>query len=387
MSEFRMPSLGAAMEAGTLIEWLRQPGQAVARGDIIAVVDTEKGAIEIEVFEDGVVETLLVQPGTKVPVGTPLAVIRAAGAAAPAHAPAPAMPAPAAAPAPAPLAPPLEAPPAAPADRRRASPAARVLARSLGVDLAGVTGTGPGGAVTRDDVERAAAAKGPAPPADRAAAMRRAIAAAMTQSKREIPHYYLATSVDMTPALAWLTADNAARPVTERMLPVVLLIKAVGLALTEVPELNGHWIDSAFRPGTGIHVGMAISLRGGGLVAPAIHDVDRRPLPAIMTDLRDLVARARAGGLKSSELADPTITLTNLGDLGVELALGIIHPPQVALVSAGRPVERPWAVDGAVAVRSIVTLGLSVDHRVVDGHRAGLFLAAVERRLQQPAAL
>jgi pyruvate dehydrogenase E2 component (dihydrolipoamide acetyltransferase) len=218
-------------------------------------------------------------------------------------------------------------------------------------------------------------------------AMRKAIAAAMTQSKREIPHYYLAASVDMTPALAWLTAGNATRAVTDRILPVVLLIKAVGLALTEVPELNGHWIDGAFRPGAGIHVGMAIALRGGGLVAPAIHDVDRRPLPAIMTDLGDLVGRARAGGLKSSELADPTVTLTNLGDLGVELALGIIHPPQVALVSAGRIVERPWVVDGALAVRSVVTLGLSVDHRVVDGHRAGLFLAAVDRRLQKPAAL
>jgi pyruvate dehydrogenase E2 component (dihydrolipoamide acetyltransferase) len=252
------------------------------------------------------------------------------------------------------------------------------------VDLATVTGTGPEGAVTRQDVEHAASATAPA---DRLAPMRKAIAAAMSLSKREIPHYYLAASVDMTPAIAWLTADNATRAVTDRVLPVVLLIKAVGLALTEVPELNGHWIDGAFRPGGGIHVGIAISLRGGGLVAPAIHDVDRRPLPAIMTDLGDLVRRARAGGLKSSELADPTITLTNLGDLGVELALGIIHPPQVALVSTGRIVERPWVVDGAVGVRSVVTLGLSVDHRVVDGHRAGLFLSAVGRRLQKPAAL
>ncbi len=398
MSEFRMPSLGAAMEAGTLARWLRKEGDAVARGDIIAIVDTEKGAIEVEVFEDGIVESLLVEPGTEVPVGTPLAMIgtgppseaaapavaveekvAAAGAAVPEVAPTPAAGAVAKAPA--------ARGPAA----RRISPAARTLAQAIGLDPSAVEGTGPGGAVTRDDIERAAAAggepAGAAAPADRAPAMRHAIAAAMAQSKREIPHYYLSTTIDMTAPLAWLEAENARRAVTGRLLPAALLLKAVALALRQVPELNGHWIDGAFRPGSGIHVGTAISLRGGGLVAPALHDVDRQDLSALMAGLQDLVRRARSGALRSSELSDPTITVTNLGDLGIDMALGIIHPPQVALVSFGKVLERPWVVDGAVVARPIVTAGLSVDHRAVDGHRAGTFLSLVGRLLQKPEEL
>jgi len=370
-----MPMLGADMDAGTLVQWLKHPGDALKRGDIIAVVDTQKGAIEIEVFEDGVLDQIVVQTGTKVPVGTVLARIRGA-----AERPM----------TPAPSAPMRVASPAA-AARQRVTPMARKRAAELGVDLSRLTGTGGDGVVTHEDVERAAAAAGPAaspvPPADRSAAMRAAIGAAMARSKRDIPHYYLSSTIDMSRAQAWLLTENGKRPVTERLLPAVMLIKAVALALREVPELNGTWVDGAFRNGAGIHVGCAISLRGGGLVAPALHDADRSTLPALMHAFQDLVARARAAQLRSSELADPTITVTSLGEQGVDTAFGIIYPPQVAIVGFGRIAVRPWVVDNRVEARPVVTATLSADHRASDGHRGSLFLAAVDRWLQTPEKL
>ena len=392
MSEFRMPSLGADMEAGTLVEWLRKPGEAVKRGDIIAVVETEKGAIEIEIFQDGVIDRLLIDPGIKVPVGTPLALLRGAGeAAAPTIAPPPL--APARPPLPQAAPPPMAASvavPAGAAGRLRVSPAAATRAAALGLDVRSLSGTGPGGAITLADVEAAAAAKA-APKAEPArtgaAAMRHAIATAMARSKREIPHYYLGASIDMGQALEWLETANRARPVTQRLLYGALLLKAVAQALREVPDLNGVWIDGAYRAGEGIHVGWAISLRSGGLIAPAIHDVDKKSLDELMTGLRDLVKRARGGGLRSSELSDPTITITNLGEQGVESVYGVIFPPQVALVGFGKIVRRPCCVGDQIVARPVIQASLSADHRVSDGHRGGLFLAAVDRLLQQPASL
>jgi len=390
-----MPSLGADMEAGTLVEWLKHPGDAIKRGDIIAVVDTQKGAIEIEVFENGILDQTVVTPGEKVPVGTVLALIRGTGPEPHGRPPGP----------PIPSAPPVvptaaaEPPPPAPAavgeqsGRVRVSPLARKLAADLGVDVTHVKGTGALGAITREDVERVAAARkahAPQPdtaPPDRATAMRAAIAAAMARSKREIPHYYLAKTIDMKVALAWLRAQNEQRPITDRLLPAVLLIKAVALALREVPELNGHWIDGGFRKGAGIHVGCAISLRGGGLVAPALHDADQTDPLALMRQLQDLVARARAGSLKSSEFADPTITVTNLGEQGVDATFGIIYPPQVALVGFGRIAERPWIGSEKIETRPLMTATLSGDHRASDGHRGGVFLTAVDRLLQTPEKL
>jgi pyruvate dehydrogenase E2 component (dihydrolipoamide acetyltransferase) len=217
--------------------------------------------------------------------------------------------------------------------------------------------------------------------------MRAAIAAAMSRSKREIPHLYLATTIDMSRLLTWLAAENAKRGVETRLLPIALLLKAVARAAVEVPDVNGFWIDSAFKPGTGIHVGCAVALRDGGLVAPALHNVDRKDLDTVMRELRGLISRARAGALRSSELSDSTITVTNLGDLGVETAFGIIYPPQVALVGLGRVVERPWVFDGRVEPRPVLTASISADHRAIDGRRAGLFLGALERWVQKPEAL
>lgn len=377
-----MPSLGAEMEKGTLVEWRVKPGDAVTRGQIVAVVETDKGTIEVEIFEDGVVDSLLVEPGTKVPVGTALAVVRGRGepAAAVAAASAPAL---SAAKAP---------PPAVPeAGRTRASPLARKRADALGLDLGRVKGTGTAGTITVADVEAAATGAGTGAEkgaeADRQAAMRRAIGAAMSRSKREIPHYYLATDIELSRMLAWLATHNAGVPVARRMLPAAPLLKAVALALMEVPELNGFFTDGAFRPSEVVHLGVAISLHQGGLVAPAIHDAGRRTVAELMDALRDLIARVRAGTIRSSELADPTVTVSSLGDQGVREVLGVIFPPQVALVGLGRIGERPWVVEGAVQARPVITATLSADHRVSDGHRGGRFLAVLDRLLQEPEKL
>jgi len=217
--------------------------------------------------------------------------------------------------------------------------------------------------------------------------MRKAIAAAMGRSKREIQHYYLSHTVDLGAALAWLEAFNAAQPVPNRLLPAVLLLKAAALALREVPQLNGTYVDGGFRPGPGIHAGWAISLRGGGLVAPAILDADSRSLPELMSVMRDLVQRARTGGLRSSELSDPTITVTSLGEESVETVFPVIYPPQVALIGYGSVGTRPWVVDGRVEPRPLVTVSLAADHRASDGHIGALLLIAIERLLQEPEKL
>lgn len=407
MIEFRMPSLGADMEAGTLIEWLVQPGAQVKRGDIVAVVETQKGAIEIEIFNNGTVAELAVPVGQRVPVGTVLARLDGAGAAAPqppvaAREPTaerPPSPGPGPGPGhqltpqplPSPPPVPVAGPPAMAAARKRVSPAARRLAAERDVDIQALTGSGPDGAITLADVEAAVPAASAAPPKRRAgfvpAAMRQAIAAAMSRSKREIPHYYLTQTVDLAAALARLGRLNAERTPPDRLLPAALLLRAVARAVAKLPELNGFWEEGRFRPADGVHIGWAIALRGGGLVAPAIRNTDRRSLDEIMAAMRDLVLRARSSGLRSSELTDPTITVTSLGERGAETVLPIIYPPQVAMLGIGRIVTRPWVVDGAIVARPIVTLTLAGDHRASDGHRGGLLLAEIDRLLQEAEAL
>jgi pyruvate dehydrogenase E2 component (dihydrolipoamide acetyltransferase) len=279
----------------------------------------------------------------------------------------------------------------------RASPLARKIAAELGVDLTAVKGSGPGGVIERADVEQAAVAKKTEPPAAAAApaeaqekfqaGMRRAIAAAMARSNRDIPHYYLQTRIDMTRALRWLGTENAKRSIKDRLLPAVLTLKAVALALKDVPELNGFWIKDQHQPSDAIHVGFAISLRKGGLVTPAIHETDRKTLDQLMLAMRDVIERARSGRLRASEMSDPTITVTNLGDLGVESVFGVIYPPQVALVGFGRITEQPWADNGMLGVRPVLIASLAGDHRATDGHRGAQFLDALNRHFQSPEKL
>ena len=390
MAEFCMPSLGADMEAGTLVEWKVATGDRVSRGDIIAVVETDKSAVEIESFETGAIGELRVQPGEKVTVGTVLATIDSAdvGEAQP---PPVAVDAPVAADAPVAVDAPVvvDAPVAktsrssAGRPRVRISPAARKLARELGVATAGIAGTGLRGAVSMDDIRRAAEVGAQTAHRDR----RRAISAAMTRANRDIPQYYLSTVIDVSSTLAWLEAHNANESPEDRILLGALLIKAVALAVRKVPELNGHNVDGVFRPSERINVGMAVSLRGGDVIAPAISDADQCSLRELMRRLRDMVARARSGRVRGSELTDATITITSLGDGGCDEVLGIINPPQVAMVGFGTTAQRPWVVEGVIVPRQVVTATLSADHRVSDGLRGARFLSKLAEKLQEPEEL
>lgn len=416
MNDFLMPSLGADMDRGKLVEWLVKPGDQVHRGQVVALVETDKGIVEVEIWSDGIVEDLIVPAGPDdIAVGAVLA--RLGPATGRPAAPPAAMPeTPVAAPPPIgattpspepatghvahepgtdPGGAPTRAdvgPTEAVESRPAVSPRARRLAAELGVDMASVTPSRPDGLVAEADVR---AAFRPASPEredepvedQRAAAMRAAIAQLMARSNREIPHYYLGAHVDLSRALAWLDEYNTGRPMAERLLPAALFLKAAALAARRVPEVNGFWPDDHFVPSEAVHLGVAVSLRRGGLVAPAIHDADRLRLDELMAALRDLVQRARTGRLRSSEMSDPSITVTNLGDRGVETAYGVIYAPQVALVGFGRVVEQPWAENGLLGVRPVVHVTLSADHRASDGHRGGLYLAAIERLLQEPERL
>lgn len=374
--DFLLPSLGADMDRARLNCWLVEPGDTVEKGQIIAEVETEKAVLEVECWHDGVIEELVIEPGPEwLEVGTVMARIRPAGDA----------PTAAEFPEAAPVAPSPQPNQTQPErrDRVKASPRARARAADLGVDLAAVSGTGASGMVTADDVQAAAEQR----PEDRVSAMRRAIARSMARSKREIPHYYLGAHIDLHMALRWLENHNAERSIGAQILPAALLLRATALALRENPDLNGHWMDDSFHPSQSIHLGVAISLREGGLVAPALHDADLLDLDAVMDRLRDMVSRARAWRLRSSEMSDPTVTVTNLGDRGVETAFPVIIPPQVAIVGFGKVTDMPVALNGAMTVHPVVHATLAADHRVTDGHRGGLFLSALDRLLQEPEAL
>ncbi|MEE1744316.1 MULTISPECIES: 2-oxo acid dehydrogenase subunit E2 [unclassified Streptomyces] len=510
MTEFTMPSLGADMDEGVLREWLVGPGDRVRKGDVVAVVETDKAAIEVECFGSGTVGRLLVPPGTRVAVGTPLAVIEDGGSPGKQGAPADAQTVaeapwrdtarpptrtgaaqepvahherprprrkagrePKAVQGPArtrsrtksagqpasttdsPTRPPPKTSPetesalgAGPlvrhlaemrgvdltrlhgtgtggrisradvehvprplAPRVRATPYARRLARDLGIDLTALRGTGDGGAVRAADVKSAAHAHaGPDPggpavgrqgserhphatvPADSGAeqrtdTMRRAIADLMGRSKREIPHYYLSTTTDLAAAEDWLRRINRGSAPADRLVPAALLLKAAAVAAHEVPSLNGYWQNNGFVPGPAVNLGIAVSLRQGGLLAPVIHGADTLPVDTLMATLKDLVQRARRGRLRGSEMSGATLTVTNLGDLGVQTVFGVIHPPQVALVGFGTVVERPWATNGMLGVRPVVTATLAADHRATDAAVGARYLTAVDRLLQKPEEL
>ena len=435
-----MPSLGADMSAGTLVKWLVSKGDAIKQGDIIAEVETDKGTIEVEAFHTGTVKELLTEEGTKVPVGTPLAVIDESEAPATetetesetvsetktetAAVTAQVEPETATSVSAASATAHLEAPPAAPSARRKAhelgvslrrvsgtgehgritrtdiervaasrrdrvrvSPFAVRRAAELGVSISGIEGTGPGGAIQAADVERAADQERQSAPQTKAEAMQRAIAAAMTRANDEIPHYYVSQTIDMGKALEYVGTHNATQSLEERLVPGVLLMRAVSRALERHGELNAVWRGGEPQTSDGIHVGVAITIRGGGLVAPALRHTNDGSLGELMKRLSDLVERARAGSIRSSELTSATITVTSLGERGVESVLPIIFPPQVAIVGFGAIAERPWVVDGTVVVRPVVHATLGADHRVSNGHGGARFLARVDRLLQTPEKL
>jgi pyruvate dehydrogenase E2 component (dihydrolipoamide acetyltransferase) len=442
MMEFIMPSLGADMEDGTLAEWRKQPGDTVKRGDIIADVETQKGLIEIEVFDEGVIDQLLLEEGEKVPVGTVMALIRLKGETETTTAPAAATVA--TPPTADTVAPPVAAPMATSAaperhpiqekpmhakahqngghHRIKVSPLARVIAQKNHLDLHEIHGSGPGGAIIRKDVEEVLAHTGvvkapidapthaapaeveapakqpmpskadvpkPAPalkPAAAGDAIRMAIASAMSKSKREIPHYYLEKRIDMTNAVSWLQETNKKRSLKERIMMPALLIKAVASALDDVPQLNAVW-DDGLQIKDEINVGFVVALRSGGIVVPAIHSADSKSVDEIMVALNDLIPRAKALKLRSSELSDSTITLTSLGEGAADKVFGIIYPPQVAIVGFGGLSDQPFARNGMLGIAPVIEATLAGDHRASDGLTGSRFLTSLNNHLQNPGLL
>lgn len=410
--DFPLPSLGADMESAILTEWLKKPGDAIHRGEAIAVVETAKGLIDVECYHDGALAQIVVTPGTKVPVGTVLARIDCASdEGAPVSAtmvPSSAVPSGTAT---------VEAPPATigaiatavpvaptaagaqatptPATgthRRPISPAARRRAHELSVDLAALQQTGATGVVHVEEVERFAAqgvrsAAQPPAATDARASMRAAIGAAMARSKREIPHYYLHQALDFAPAREWLLSYNSKVAVAERLIEGVLLIKAVARAAAVVEGFNGYFREQRFEPSHAVHVGTAVALRGGGLVAPALLDADRKDLATLMREFSELVTRVRTGHMRSGEFTAPTITVTSLGNEGADCLYPVINPPQVAILGSGAVTERPWVVNGQLAVRPVLELTLAGDHRVTDGRVGSRFLRTVANFLATPEKL
>lgn len=386
--EFKMPSLGADMEDGTLVEWRKKTGDRVKRGDIIADVETQKGLIEIEIFEEGTIAQLLLKEGEKVKVGTTIALIdngieqstsnlapKAEQAKPPASKSAPALP-------------PIEL---AENSRIKISPLARRMAEEAGIDPTKLQGTGEGGAITKEGVEMAITARASQPrsaisPAEPGQGVRLAIAAAMAKSNREIPHYYLETRIDMRNAVNWLADTNEKRSPKDRLLPVVLFIKATALALRQCPELNAEW-NNGLMLKKDIHIGFVVSLRQGGIMVPAIHHADQKTLNELMAALNDLIPRARSLKLRSSELSDSTFTLTSIGEGGAETIFGVIYPPQTGLAGFGKMVEQPFAENGMLDVRPVVSITLAADHRASDGLSGSRFLGLLNRYLQKPGAL
>ncbi len=386
--DYRLPSLGADMDEGRVLEWRVSVGDTVHRGDIMAIVETEKSDIDIEIWHDGVVDAFLVDIGETVDVGTPIVRLRVVGDAPP--------PTPTAAP-PTSVTTGGGEPPTtgtAPStavgapergDRVPASPLARRIAAERGIDLAQVAGTGPGGAVVRADLDRADLDRADIAPTRRRtrSSMRSANAERMSRANREIPHYHLARDVDLGRLTAWLEQRNATRPIAERLLPVACHVRAVALAAARHRELNGFWVDDRFEPADEVNVAMVISLRRGGLVAPHIAAADQRTLEEIMAAITELVGAARTGTLRSSWMTGSTVTLTNLGDTGADLVHGVISPPEVALVGIGRTRPRPWVVGDLVSVRPVATITLAADHRATDGAIGSRFLATVADELEQ----
>jgi pyruvate dehydrogenase E2 component (dihydrolipoamide acetyltransferase) len=412
MGEFIMPSLGSQMIEARLIQWYVKPGDTVTKGDIIGEIHTEKGLIDIEALENGIISELRIKEGETVPVGAVMAVIEN-DAAKKADEPAEISvdkkmkengksekPEPG-----------LEK------QRRpkmKASPLARRIAEDLQVDLNTITGSGPGGTIHKKDVEAAAASKPKEKPgivpetlekAPTAAterketfsekeivppetdSMRKAIAAAMSLANREIPHYYLESDIDMKKALEWLEDTNKKRPLKERFLPPVLLIKATANALVQVPQLNGFWIEDTLQIKDSIHIGFTISLRRGGLMIPAILDADTKSLDEIREEFVDMISRAREGKLRTGEIGKATVTITSLGERGAGKVYGVIYPPQVALIGFGNILHHPRAVDGAIGIRPVLSAVLAADHRATDGHTGSRFLEILDEQLQNPESI
>ena len=421
-----MEALSPTMEEGQVVKWLKGEGDAVARGDILAEIETDKATMELVARGEGVIRKVLVGEGVAAPVGDVIAIIAAegeniaalvaglggggpaaadgAGAAEPAAASTPAVPE-----TPTPVAAPITAPTPSPTastpTRIKASPVARRLARDAGIDLATVQGSGPGGRVIKRDVEAAAraaatAAAVPTPPVTPWPAppdtefedipltqMRKTVARRLTESLGPVPHFFLTIDVDMTRALAarkrvneLLAARGAKASIND------LVIKAAAVALTHHPECNAWWQGDAIRRFNRVHIGVAVAVPDG-LITPVVRDAQAKGLAQISSEVRELAGRAREKKLQPREYTGSTFSMSNLGMFGIEEFTAVINPPEAGILAVGAVEERPVAVDGKVVVQPRMRVTMSCDHRVIDGAQGARFLATLKSFLEEPAAI
>ena len=407
--EITMPALSPTMEEGTLAKWLVKEGDTVAAGDIIAEIETDKATMEVEATDDGVVAKLLVPDDTEgVPVGTAIALLLEDGEDAAVVAPPAPKPAPkpkaekkeAAEPIPetVPEAPPVTEPKAAEpgarelGDRIAASPMARRLARERGIDLAAVTGSGPGGRIVKHDIETREGAPAPteAPVAAeyeevRLSQMRKTIARRLAEAKREIPHFYLTVDIDIG-ALLELRKQLNDRAEDFKLSINDFIIRAMALATVKVPDANVQFAGDKLRRFAHADVAVAVAVKGG-LVTPVIRSAEVKSLRQISAEMAALAEKARAGKLVPGDYEGGTISLSNLGMFGIKQFDAVINPPQAVILAIGAGTQRAVVRDGALAVATVMSATLSCDHRAVDGAAGAQYLTAVKALLEDPLRL
>jgi len=399
-----MPALSPTMTEGTLAKWLKAEGDAVKAGDVIAEIETDKATMEVEAVDEGVLGRILVSAGTEgVKVNAVIAVLVEPGEAAPTGA--------------APVVAKAVAAPAAFApsgERSIASPLARRMAAQAGLDLAGITGTGPQGRIVKADIEAAmnrpapvtAAAPAPAPAAARPApapvavigattavpngSMRKVIARRLSESKATIPHFYVAMDIELD-ALLKLRAELNAQspkdgPASFKLSVNDLIIKACGVALRRHPGVNASWTEAAILQFNDVDISVAVAIPDG-LITPIVKGADRKGLATISTEMRDLAARAKTGKLKPEEFQGGGFSISNMGMYGVSHFAAIINPPQAGILAVGAGTQRAVVKNGALAIATVMTCNLSVDHRVIDGSLAAEFMATLKGLIENPLSL
>ncbi|MFO0169702.1 MAG: pyruvate dehydrogenase complex dihydrolipoamide acetyltransferase [Alphaproteobacteria bacterium] len=420
-----MPALSPTMTEGNLARWLKQEGDRIKAGDVIAEIETDKATMEVEAVDEGILGRILVPAGTQgVKVNDVIAVLVEAGEAVPAAGAAPkaapaALPAPAA-PAPVAAMPAAAAPAPAPSsgDRVFASPLARRMAAQAGLDIGQIAGSGPNGRIVKADVD-AALSRGPAPVAAAAApiaapapaaaprpaapvtitaphtavpnsSIRKVIARRLAESKATIPHFYVSTDVEID-ALLKIRADLNARspkdgPGAYKLSVNDLVIKATAVTLRRYPNVNAMWTEDAILQLHDVDISVAVSIPDG-LITPIVKGADIKGLAAISNEMKDLAARAKTGKLKPEEFQGGGFSISNMGMYGVKDFAAIINPPQAGILAVAAGEQRPVVKNGALAIATVMTLTLSVDHRVIDGALAAEFLQALKRNIEDPLSL
>jgi pyruvate dehydrogenase E2 component (dihydrolipoamide acetyltransferase) len=355
-SDVIMPALGMAQETGKVVRWLKAEGDAVIKGEALLEIETDKVTVEIEAPADGVLGGVRAAEGDEVPVGETIAVLLAAG----------------------------ERVLAEPVRHRvaLASPKARRLAAEHGIELSTVAGSGPGGAVVAADIDGARGDESPVPDVP---AVWRLMAERTTESWRSVPHFYVRREVDASRLQSW-RASVRARPGQERVSHTDLLVKLVAEALRRHPRVNATWRDGGAATEAQVNVGVAVAV-DDGLVVPVLHDADRLTLSETVARRIELVEAARAGRLRPTDVSGATFTISNLGMYGVDSFDAIVNTPQAAILAVGRIVDRVVPVDGKPAVRPVLQLSVSFDHRMVDGARGAEFLDTLASLVEEPAGL